>query len=330
MYKLVLRRVNGSNLKEVAWKALEEYKSFIFEVDSATAWLEKVMKSPKPVILQAYANWSIPCRKLTPILEKKTLESEGQWCYGRLDIDEVPDVASALQVSIVPTIFLINKGHSINRLEGLPTEETIKDLIDDVKILAGLDTDENIFKALLMAAQEFLHEKKYDDAIKTFNQALNVKEFTEKYQVQCWFGLLKAYFLKGYLDKAEEYSKKINSSPGEINSEIKEYLDKISNAKENINQKSSDFLKKKKEIEDKLITNSNNFELRSELAILYYNNSLYQEAIETALKTIELENSFTGHGQKTIIFILNNLGPSHILTKPTRKRLQQLHSKYNV
>ena len=325
MHKL-LRSYSQQNLKDTARKMLEEYKSIVFETDSINTWLERVMKNPKPVVLQAYANWSIPCRKIMPILERKTLEADGKWCYTKLDIDELPDLATALQVSLVPTIFLINQGHSINRVEGILTEEQINEFIDDVKVFSGLTTDEMVVKGLILAGNEFIAEKKYDEAITSFEKGLKVEEFGESVKQDCWLGLAKSYFYKGLIEKAEEFVKKLSLT----DPEVQEIAKKIEDFKTAADRNSEEFLSRKQALEDLIQQNNEDYALMSKLAMLYHMNNFHEEAIETALKTISLEQSFKGFGHKAIITILNNLGPSHILTKPTRKKLQVLQNKFSV
>lgn len=325
MFRLLSRKFNEKTLKEVAWNALEEYKQFIFEVDSINTWLERIMRYPKPVVLQAYTNWSIPCRKLIPILEKKALLAEGKWAYCRLDIEELPDLASGLQVSIVPTLFLLNRGHSVNRIEGMPTEEGLNQFLDDALLLAGLESDETVFKGLLLAGKEFFAEKKYDEAIKIYAEAMKSKDFFEKYKEECLLGLGKALYHKGETENSEKNFAKILQ-----NQEAAEYFEKIQKAKQDSTIKDSKFLARVKEIECDLKFDQNNFELQGKLAFVYHEFGYHAEALDICISLIALERNFKGFGQKAAIFILNNLGPSHILTKPTRKRLQQLHNKYSV
>lgn len=330
MMRQVVRFFNEKNLKNIAFKAMEEYKEFVFEVDSVATWLERVLRNPNPVVLQAYANWSIPCRKLMPILEKKTLEAEGKWAYCRLDIDEVPDLATALQIKLVPTVFLINKGHSMNRIEGLPTEESINEFLDDVKLVAGLESDEMVFQGLLLAGKDFIQEKKYDEALRSFLEALRVKGFGEKHAVECWEGILKAAFNKGDIKLAQEYLEKIKLRKPELSAEGAKFVENVEKSFNDNAKMSEEFMKKKAVIEEKIRQNPTNYEFMSELCKLYHENGHYEEAIEIGLEIIGFEKSFKGYGQKAVVGILNDLGPSHVLTKPTRKRLQGLHNKYSV
>ena len=44
----------------------------------------------KPIILDFYAEWCAPCKKLTPLLEAKTREYGGKFKLVKINIDSFP------------------------------------------------------------------------------------------------------------------------------------------------------------------------------------------------------------------------------------------------
>jgi putative thioredoxin len=324
MISRVFRHVSHQEIQKVAFSAMEEYKNFIFEVDSIQVWLSKVLKSPSPVILQAYANWSLPCRKIVRVLEQKAMLDEGKWNYARMDIDEMNELASALSIFKVPTLFLINKGNVFSKVEGIITEENINEIVEDAKLVAGLVSDENVFQGLLMAGEEFVKDKKFLEAIKSFEEAKGYKEFSEKYQARIVKGLLQAYFLMGDLEKTKEILENAKNQ-GFFDQEIIEIEEKVLKKfeKDQENQGKIDELKRD------VSQDPDNFELLSKLALAYHSAGLNEQAIEISLGIIEKEKSFKGFGQKTVLQIINDLGNDHLLTKPTRKKMQSLYIKFS-
>ena len=70
--------------------------------------LKQAATTHKLVFLDIYATWCGPCKKLTPILEDKAKGAKGAWKLVKFDIDEVPELATALKVNMHPWKFLIN------------------------------------------------------------------------------------------------------------------------------------------------------------------------------------------------------------------------------
>ena len=80
-------------------------------------------------LVDFYADWCGPCRMLTPVLEKIAKEVAGQAAIAKLDIDHAQKIASAFQVTSVPTMILFKDGREMGRLVGLRDAETVKDFI---------------------------------------------------------------------------------------------------------------------------------------------------------------------------------------------------------
>jgi thioredoxin len=85
--------------------------NFIDELRDTKEWQTKVMEAKVPVILDCYADWCGPCKKLTPVLEKVTNDYEGKFRLVKLNIDTLPELTRALNVKSVPALFLIYKGN---------------------------------------------------------------------------------------------------------------------------------------------------------------------------------------------------------------------------
>ena len=76
-----------------------------------------------PIILDCYADWCQPCRKLTPVLEKVTNDHEGKFKLIKVNIDNLPQIAQGLSVKSIPTLFLIYRGNIMDTLTGVDKEK---------------------------------------------------------------------------------------------------------------------------------------------------------------------------------------------------------------
>ena len=68
-----------------------------------------VLKSQTPVIVDFYADWCGPCKKLTPVLEKKAQES-GKFKVVKVNIDDNEEIAEKYNVSSIPYVVLFVDG----------------------------------------------------------------------------------------------------------------------------------------------------------------------------------------------------------------------------
>ena len=60
----------------------------IDELNDVDEWKTKVMEAKEPVIVDCYADWCAPCKKLTPVLENIAREQEGQFKLVKINIDK--------------------------------------------------------------------------------------------------------------------------------------------------------------------------------------------------------------------------------------------------
>ncbi len=70
---------------------------------------ELVLNSKLPVIVDFYADWCGPCKKLAPILEEKAKES-GKFKVVKINIDENDQLAEQFNVSSIPYVVLFVNG----------------------------------------------------------------------------------------------------------------------------------------------------------------------------------------------------------------------------
>ena len=82
---------------------------------------EVVDSSAVPVLVDFYADWCPPCRRLTPLLETLSEELDGQLRIVKLDVDS-SGLAPQFGVMSIPTMILFKDGQEVNRLIGNQTK----------------------------------------------------------------------------------------------------------------------------------------------------------------------------------------------------------------
>ena len=85
----------------------------------------EIIDSDKLTVVDFYANWCGPCRKLAPLLEEVETELSEKVKFAKLDTDENIDLAKEYQVSGLPTLLVFKNGEVVERLVGLMPKSSI-------------------------------------------------------------------------------------------------------------------------------------------------------------------------------------------------------------
>jgi len=78
-----------------------------------------VVESDIPVVLDFYAPWCGPCRRLAPELDKLAVEFAGSVKIVKVNVDENSKLADAYQVRGLPTILFMKDGEVVDHHAGL-------------------------------------------------------------------------------------------------------------------------------------------------------------------------------------------------------------------
>jgi len=90
---------------------------------------ETVSGSDIPVIVDFYADWCKPCKRLVPTLEEIAAEKAGEVLVCKVDVDQSQDLASAFQVMTIPNIISFKNGELYKRAVGTVSKEEVLALI---------------------------------------------------------------------------------------------------------------------------------------------------------------------------------------------------------
>jgi thioredoxin 1 len=101
---------------------------------------EVVLRSDRPVLVDFWAQWCGPCRRLGPVIEA-VAEQYARARVVKLNVDEGPLTAKRYGIQGVPTLILFKDGAEKERIVGAAAKEAISGMIDrHIGLPAELET----------------------------------------------------------------------------------------------------------------------------------------------------------------------------------------------
>lgn len=88
----------------------------------------EVTRSAQTVLLDFWASWCGPCRMLSPIVDQ-IAEERRDIKVGKVNVDEQGELASAFQVTSIPTLVVIKDGHVVNQSAGVRPKQQILSML---------------------------------------------------------------------------------------------------------------------------------------------------------------------------------------------------------
>ena len=82
-----------------------------------------VLQSDKPVLVDFWAEWCMPCKALGPTIDELATEYAGRVKVGKLDTDKNNDVPVRYNVQAIPTILLFKGGQVVQKFVGLTSKK---------------------------------------------------------------------------------------------------------------------------------------------------------------------------------------------------------------
>ena len=93
---------------------------------------KEVMETEKKVVIDFWADWCGPCKMMAPVIEALSDSYQGKIQFGKLNIDENPEVAEKYRIISIPTLLLFKNGELVDTIVGLTSAPELRTSLNQI------------------------------------------------------------------------------------------------------------------------------------------------------------------------------------------------------
>jgi putative thioredoxin len=264
-----------------------------------------------PVIVDFWAPWCGPCKQLTPALEKAVTAARGKVKLAKINIDENPDLAQALRIQSIPTVYAFFQGRPVDAFQGALPESQVKQFVDRLTAQTGGNDD---IAAVVEQANQALAQGDTENAIALFQAVLGEAPETPA----AFLGLVRALLAEDNLGEARNVLAQVPKA-------IAAHAD-IAAAKAAIDlYEQASNAGPIGPLLEAVTHDPADHQARLDLATALYADGKREEAFEHLLESIKRDREWNeGEARKQLVKYFEAQGPKDPLTVSGRRRLSSI------
>ena len=93
---------------------------------------DEVIASDKPVIIDFWAEWCGPCRRIAPIIDELSDEFGDKALICKCDVDSNDEISAKYGIRNIPTILFIKNGEVVDKTVGAATKAQIQEKLEAI------------------------------------------------------------------------------------------------------------------------------------------------------------------------------------------------------
>ncbi|WP_328927714.1 tetratricopeptide repeat protein [Streptomyces sp. NBC_00190] len=125
--------------------------ALVIDVDEAGFERDVLQLSAEvPVVLDFWAEWCEPCKQLSPLLERLTVEANGRLVLAKVDVDANQMLMQQFGIQGIPAVFAVVAGQVLPLFQGVAPEQQIRETLAQLVQVAeerfgiiGIEVDPN-------------------------------------------------------------------------------------------------------------------------------------------------------------------------------------------
>ncbi|MFA5415471.1 MAG: thioredoxin [Methanoregula sp.] len=119
-----LNRIREKRLQEMKDKMAATGNADVIRIDQAH--IAEIFKMHPALVIDFWAEWCGPCRRVAPAIEELAQEFAGKVTFGKCNTDENQRFAMEMNCSAIPNIVFFSHGKMVDRIIGAYPKEAIR------------------------------------------------------------------------------------------------------------------------------------------------------------------------------------------------------------
>ncbi len=269
-----------------------------------------------PVIIDFWSPRCGPCKQMMPALEKVVMAAGGQVLLAKVNVDGNQELATALRVQSVPTVFAFFQGRPVDSFTGVQPEGKIREFVQKlITVVNGAQPGALDIAEALKDAAGLLAEGNVQGAHELYNAILH----QDTLNADAYVGIVRCFIEIGQIEQAQTL---VDQAPEEISkvsvfAQAKTALEVAQGAGE----ATGDI----KDLEAKVKADENDHQTRTDLALALFALGKKEEATQALLESIAIDSEWNdGAARKELLKLMEAMGYSDPITLTARRQLSSL------